>query len=495
MVHRQSTDRCHAGLAAFVWLMPLFFATACGNVEGPPRSRNMPLLAMAVPDSIDHLAFRDALVSYGISGAISVDTLMVPLSDFSRVTMVPFKEVQRRLIPDDPRLTPLLGALATCFMIEGPGVSRQIWYIPGLTTDTFPLLGKFLSETGLDIALDLSMIAGSQSWFYPMICLIWLIVMLGSKSTAQLSYRILLVIPWLVFLPMSSVMAAALFILGTGCVAIFDMHCIPSRQHNNHILVEIRKNWPQWLFILLVAVTSSMQQLSYLLLTTVALLVSVGLIMAKSPITAWLNRSKVRQAPGFQPILMSGLNARAMRIAVAALICLLGMLPVRFLEQYSSSTAIRGLANQYHIQRLDKAIDEDPAVLIDWHVQFQETLTWGRLGDAQWTAAQGAPVFDHQAPPEGSGHANPIPAWSGRSAAYMSDKDYQALLLVLQLGGSMKLIMKDSAELYKNLDRSLDSTVLVFYIMTLVPFMAIILGRRRHIMHKPIVAQLDRQVA
>ncbi|MBN2873976.1 MAG: hypothetical protein JXM71_02680 [Spirochaetales bacterium] len=360
---------------------------------------------IAVPEEVDERAVLGVLAEAGLTRTISASAIQLPLSDFSRVVLVPFAEARLRALEGDPRRTPLFDDLERRFFVKSP--DDAIWrllYVLTSSGKADETIVAAVSGLGVNWAWDAKpgRSAPALVWLPAVLWAVYLVLRKPGYTWIDGGIN---AIAWLPVLGGASVEAAALVVVleAAGAVAI----------------PVLRSGWPRRLPAMLwpyVVASLALLALDTGLLPYLAVSVALAPILVRT-VSPALEKARTRRwlhpAPVFKPITQRGSMQEArsillvVSVPVMAILMLSLVLPAR-----PGNTQFS--AQPLHLERGTLPSDTEPEALLSEHIAFQYAITYGRLGEAVWGGTTYNEAYRYA---ETSGRVERIPGGDGASIA------------------------------------------------------------------------------
>lgn len=358
-----------AGLA--LGLCALFAIRACSRQQAPT------LLPVALPLEVSLPAIQDALAASGLEPAASEYTVLLPLSDFSAIRQVSVADAITRLRAGDPRCTPLSDALPSLFRTapvsvsdgEHSGSSMRIVYLNGRQ---YKNALKVLKPFG---ALAITNDAQPGSAWLVVVPLCAAVALALQKPRKPLVPRLAAHVAWLpfVFFPLTgwrTVMALCVQAIAAHTLSAWHEAALDQRKAPK--LAAYIPALPYGISLVLLFVSDTGAWLP-LVLSCIAFPASIALGLFA------YRKSQARQGIAHRVFVPIHKNS-ALRQALAAWFrTFLAACCAMVLGLFVASGAVTE-GGAIHAVLLD--LDSEHP--LKDHRAFQEALTFGRLGSAQW---------------------------------------------------------------------------------------------------------------
>lgn len=363
-------------------------APAAGSVVAVPAVREREAL--------------DACLAEGIA-VTAPSTVLVPLSDFSKIVSVSASEALARALPGDPRRTPFLDELERrlsavdgagyrwCLLyVDDPGGSRAVTAaldragLPWIGTASLGADSRMIDSTPLALAIALL-------WG------LWLVARprrTGSRrdgirrsaslrltktdcirigiEARELGRRLAsIACAWPLLLPLRPGSTA----LGIATMALF-ISMDEARPRGRAGLPALRPLWPIGLFGVLIAAVAVTEDASILAYAGASAILRVAFARA----SAWRSgRTERHTAPVFSPLARRGAAREAGALALASSVPMLGLLVMAWALASPPASDPVGPGLEFG-ERLGAGAARR---LLTDHLEYQRALTYGRLGEAR----------------------------------------------------------------------------------------------------------------
>lgn len=359
-------------------------AAAAGLVGLGRRDAGGGVRIVSFPAALDEASVVAALSAVGIDDAVGSTTALVPLSDFVRVSAVPFQGANLRAPPGDPRRTPLLDELERRFSVPGPdGEPWRVLYLPKPSRARDEAAAKAFSGLGTPWAWDLQPGEGGGKaflWLPASAWAIWLVVRKPRRGSRRGRLgRAILALSWLPLLPGATPARALLFIALEAATMTADR------------AFKARLLWP---YAVAVAALAAMEPVSLAYLAASIPLLG-GLIYLRPRILRRIARRSLHEPPAFKSLTEAGSRAnareilRALPLAVAALLVVYALIPAGSRENAPVGAA-------YFLERGQGRRGDEAESLLSRQLDYQYAITFGRVGDVTWGDDSYDPVYRYR---------------------------------------------------------------------------------------------------
>lgn len=330
--------------------------------------------ALAVPD--------DAFASLGLDKPDSlhgVDDFPVRLSDFSRVETVPLGQALARAGLGDPRRTPLLDALASRFVAQGP--QGRLWRVMYADRPTNQALGRFieaLEAAGVEYAAT-SKGGGSLLAALPAAAFAAFAAYRKRRTDliVALAFAAAAAPPIASLTPAGALAGIAIVASAAIAVAPFSGFKLGRRLAYGFPAAALAAGALAW-----------SPSIAPSLVMSASLL---GLAASAKP-GALRARLGLREPPGFVAISASTAAKELKRISAIAGAACLAVVAAASVGGGSSETSALRHDGEYRIEFAGGGLD-DAAAMVEAHAAYQDAITYGRLGDAAWGSSGFSPAY------------------------------------------------------------------------------------------------------
>jgi len=369
-------------------------AAAAGLIGLERRDARSGFRIVSFPGSVDEASVLGALAGVGVDDAVASSTALVPLSDFVRVSAVPFRDANLRAPPGDPRRTPLLDELERRFSVTGPdGEPWRVIYLPNPSRARDEAAATALSGLGTPWAWDLSPARGGTFLWLPASA--WAIWLVARKPRRGRLGRAILSLSWLPLLPGTTLTRGLLFIALEAATMTADRAIgAPSDTPREARAARLRAARLLWPYAVAVAALVAIDPAS-LAYVAASILLLCGLAYLRPRILRAIRRRSTHEPPAFRSLTEAGALSNARGIArvlplpVAALFAVYAFMPAAGAGNAPESDA-------FLVERGQRRSGDYAESLIARQLDYQYAITFGRIGDVAWGDGSYAPVYRYR---------------------------------------------------------------------------------------------------
>lgn len=362
------------------------------------------------------------------------DDFEVPLSDFSRVLPMRLDIAVSRADEGDPRHTPLLDALWSRFEARGPdGEPWRLMYAKGVKqSDLARYLGA-IEASGVSWAG--SAVSGKpSSWLFtlPVAALaVWLLI-----RRSRSGVRVKLAFSAAAAFPVSSLSLGGALV-GVAMIALGALAALESA--GKDVRERAFRLAPAALpFAIIAAVAMAFDP--SLIIRFVAAIAFISV--------AWagvggftLKSHRLHPSPAFVAISPRTVHAETRSLFAPAAIAAAAALSLSAISRGSNDSIRIPYGAAYVISFPRKGGDRDASAMVKAHVAFQEALTYGRLGEAEWGSMKFSPAYRYEETGDTLKRAENAPPISPKAANLGSESfDERALVTLLEVPGPAKIV-------------------------------------------------------
>lgn len=163
---------------------------------------------------------------------LALETIPIPFTDFTKISLLSYEQAQRRLIQGDPRRTSYFEELAVFFSAKGD--TGRLIYLSDEDTTKLDFIIEQLSAAGIQFLYTSDNNHESKNNWLVILFFILILTLTQEKSRKQL-YRLLVYIPWLLVPVFNDSIIAALLSLA----------CIYAAHNLTKLLPYIRSSHPK----------------------------------------------------------------------------------------------------------------------------------------------------------------------------------------------------------------------------------------------------------
>ncbi len=370
-------------------------AAAAGLIGLERRDARSGFRIVSFPASVDEASVLGALAGVGVDDAVASSTALVPLSDFVRVSAVPFRDANLRAPPGDPRRTPLLDELERRFSVTGPdGEPWRVIYLPNPSRARDEAAATALSGLGTPWAWDLSPGGGGGTFLW-LPASAWAIWLVARKPRRGRLGRAIISLSWLPLLPGATLTRGLLFIALEAASMTAD-RAIGSYGHASREARAARFRAARllWPYAVAVAALVAIDPAS-LAYVAASILLLFGLVYLRPRMLRAIRRRSTHEPPAFRSLTEAGSLSNARGIArvlplpIAALFAVYAFMPAAGAGNAPESAA-------FLVERGQRRSGDYAESLIARQLDYQYAITFGRIGDIAWGDGSYAPVYRYR---------------------------------------------------------------------------------------------------
>ena len=473
-------------LATFV-----LFSSCLGSTALVPFSSNE-VLAIAFPADLSQQELGNIFKKHGIHTVFNENNVQVPLTDFVRLQYLSVSEFSRRVLPDDPRNTPLSTSLIASFTTVGIDGPWRIWYVPIVSSAVYKAIQAAFGEIGSEWAWDALMPPQVLHYLW-IVWLSWTLWLLVARQVIDRLYHVVLIIAWLPVAFSQSLATAALMVVGQSIAAILGMNFFAFGNSQGLSRTSIRRLFSYLVpFILSILLLVSID-MTLLIPTAISIVITMLFLIYKDSVLNFLTKKRLHRYPQFRVIVEETISAKVGRLGTRILIPL-GAIALILLLIPNSPDENNSYRLSFQVGVEQGSSSSDHTGMIRSHTMYQEALTLGRIGDASWMSdSYSKPyhfeILDNRIVRGEMNHG--VTAGSFQSSREMDI----AMQLVLEhtRGGLPTVVSADDISGIRSIQ--LDSQGAVFYIMAMAPFCVLGLHRASQTRRRTRTSYTNRQVA
>jgi len=341
---------------------------------------------IAFPGEVPESTVLAALVRADIDDAAGISTVLVPLSDFSRIITVPLQNADKRALQGDPRRTPFLDELTLRFSVRGPdNTDWNVLYLPGSSRTRDEAVARELAGLGRNWAWDAAEPEGSSRWLV-LPSLAWAVWLITGNPRRDRLRRALWVVSCLPLLLAPDPGAPVLFIVCSAALVVASRHVLSGAAARLALIL-----WPHTT----VCVALLALKPGFIPFFGASIVLAVATTYLRPRLERLAIRRWLHARPEFRNLTLSGVHEYASRInrgllvPVAVTVIMTMVLPSRTGSQIEGAPRfmIEHATGQGHLSA-DSLFEE--------HLAFQQAITYGRLGDFSLEDTTYAPVYRYR---------------------------------------------------------------------------------------------------
>ena len=455
------------------------------------------VFAVAFPADLPQVELVNIFRKHGIDTIVNESNVLVPMTDFVRLQYLSLSEFIRRVQADDPRSTPLSSLLVSSFTAttttatttDGPW---RVWYVPIASSNVYKGTQKAFTEFGSDWAWD-AQLPSPVLHFLWVVWLAWTLWLLIAKQVKDRLYHGVLIIAWLPVAFFQSLPAAALMVVGQGLSAILGMDAVSNGHRQGLTKIHVGRLFSNLLPFLLSMTLLVFIDVNLLIPAVISIGMTILFIVHKDSVMGFLTKKRMHRYPPFRLIIEDTIRVKAARLGSWVLIPLAMLAIILLIVPYhpDENMAYRLTFNTDADQGF---FNPDYPDMIRSHTMFQEALTFGRLGDADWMSDSYSRPYHYQVLENRivRGEMDPGAAADGFQNSKELDKTMK-LVLEHTRGGIPMVVSGGDIPGIRAIQ--LDSQGVVFYIMAMAPFCVLGLHRVSQSKRRTGTSYTNRQVA
>lgn len=340
----------------------------------PGTHHNTDEAFIAVPAGIYGPELRNALLHAGAGPLLHEDDIFLPLSNFASMELATVPAIRRRLIEGDPRSTPLLEVLGGYFRVPSPD-GNDMWDIVHIGNETDPeTLSAVMGQLGTPWAVH-----GLQehrfNWFSLLPPGIWLVVVLAKLRKTHPGVCIATAITMLPLLAVGSPVAALAAVCLSGIVVVagvlgkfFWLSGVARMVVPSGVTV-----------VFAAAVQTEMVPLLGLSVLAGAAALRFLPLLERLGHAWWTH-----QPPAFVALTPEIPRRKVRTVLPGAMLPVAAAVVVMAVQPAGMTGNDRQLAPFILSVEKPRYSAESVTAMYERHERYQEAITWGRLGEADW---------------------------------------------------------------------------------------------------------------
>jgi len=341
---------------------------------------------IAFPGEVPESTVLAALAHADVDDAASTSTVLVPLSDFSRIITVPLQNADKRALQGDPRRTPFLDELTLRFSVKGPDdIDWNVLYLPGSSRTRDEAVARELAALGQNWAWDAAEPAGSSRWLV-LPSLAWAVWLITGNPRRDRLRRVLWVVSCLPLLLAPDPGASVLFVVCTAGLVVASRYVLSGATSRLAYIL-----WPH--MIACVALLALKPGFIPFFGASIVLAGTAAYLrprLERLAIRRWLHAR-----PEFRNLTMSGIHEYASRITRGVLIPVAVTVIMTMVLPSRTGSEIEG-APRFRIERAAGQGHQSADSLFEEHLAFQRAITYGRIGDFSLENTTYVPVYRYR---------------------------------------------------------------------------------------------------
>lgn len=341
---------------------------------------------IAFPEGLNESTVLAALALVNIDDAVGASSVLMPLSNFSRIVAVTFQNANQRVLPGDPRRTPFFDELKLRFSVPGPDdTTWTVIYLPGPSRVRDEAAARVLTSLSPSWAWDGLESPGGSRWLLlpPLVWAAWLIVRNPRRDRLRRALWVVSLIPLLLC---SSPGATTLYIVLSAALAVASQYALAGAASRLPFVL-----WPHAIASMALPVFEP-DTIPYLVVSIAFAAVATYL---RPRIERLASRRRLHELPSFRNLTMSGVHQYARGVNRALLLPLAAMI---VLAVFLPSRAGSGIADEprFRIERAAPREHYSAGALFEEHLAYQRAITYGRLGDFSLEDTSYVPVYRYR---------------------------------------------------------------------------------------------------